>query len=342
MEESKFSKENKDRKNSLFVGLIAILEVVIIVAIIGVFVYKPEPEVIAGEAEASEYRVSGKILGRVEEFFAEEGEFVHKGDTLVVISSPETEVQLAQAQAAKTAADAAQQKALKGPKSEQVQSAFELYQKAKTAREIAEQSYQRVQRLYDKGVVSLQKRDEAEALYKSAQSSEKTARLQYNMVRNGVDEEGKATAQAMVEQADGAIKMVNEIMKEKFLVAPIDGVIEGIFPHKGELVAPGAPVMSIVDESDMWFVFSIREDKLKGFRVGSEWIIKVPALGKRTYRVKVTHIKAMASYATWRATTASDQYDVRTFEVKARPMETIEGLQPGMTAIIHQNDQDEE
>ncbi len=342
MENNKLGNELKEKKNSLLVGLVAIVEVVVIVAIIGVFVYKPEPEIISGEAEASEYKVSGKILGRVEDFFAEEGDFVHKGDTLVAISSPETEAQLAQAQAAKSAADAAQQKATKGARSEQIESAYSMYQNAKTAREMAEQTYQRIQRLYDKGVVSLQKRDEAETLYKSAKESEKTAKLQYNMVRNGVEEEGKAAAQALVDQADGALKIVNEIMSEKYLVAPIDGVIENIFPHKGELVAPGAPVMSMIDETDMWFVFSVRENMLKGFNVGAEWLIKIPALGKRNYRVKITHIKAMASYATWRATTASDKYDVRTFEVKARPMETIEGLQPGMTAIINPEQQDYE
>ncbi len=340
MENNKSEKSIKDKKNSLLVGLVAIIEVVIIVAIIGVFVYKPEPEIISGEAEASEYKVSGKMLGRIEDFFAEEGDFVHKGDTLAAISSPEADAQLAQAQAAKNAADAAQQKVSKGARSEQIESAYAMYQSAKTAREMAEQTYQRIQRLYDKGVVSLQKRDEAETLYKSAQESEKTARLQYNMIRNGAEEEGKAAAQALVDQADGALKIVNELMSEKYLIAPIDGVIENIFPHKGELVAPGAPVMSMIDETDMWFVFSVRENMLKGFNVGAEWLIKIPALGKRSYRVKITHIKAMASYATWRATTASDKYDVRTFEVKARPMETIEGLQPGMTAIINPEQQD--
>lgn len=327
--------KNKDKRNSLVIGLIAIIEVFVIVGIVGIFVYRPEPEVIAGEAEATEYRVSGKVPGRIEEFFVEEGDEVHKGDTLVAIYSPEVAAKMAQAQAARNAAEAQHQKALNGARKEQIEGAYEMYQKAKTGREIYEKSYQRVQRLYDKGVVSLQKRDEAEAQYKAALATEKAAKSQYTMARNGAQEEDKAAAQALVDRADGAIQEVNLYLSERYLISPTDGIVSGIFPNRGELVGQGSPVMSIVDNTDMWFTFSIREDLLKGFYVGSEWLIEIPALGERTYKVKITHIKAMASYATWRATKSNDRFDTRTFEVKARPMEQIEGLRPGMTAIMN-------
>lgn len=324
----------KDKKNSLLIGLVAIIEVIVIVAIIGVFVYRPEPEIIAGEAEASEYRVSGKVPGRIEEFFFEEGDYVQKGDTLVAIYSPEVAAKMAQAQAARSAAEAQHLKAEHGARPEQIEGAYELYQKAKTGREIYEKSFQRVQRLYDKGVVSLQKRDETEAQYKAALATEKAALSQYNMAKKGAQEEDKAAAKALVDRADGAIQEVNLYLSERYLLAPASGIISGIFPHKGELVGQGSPVMSIVDMDDMWFTFSVREDLLKGFCVGSEWLIEIPALGERTYKIKITHMKAMASYATWRATRANDRFDTRTFEVKGRPMEEIEGLHPGMTAIV--------
>jgi len=327
-------RNSTDRKNSLLVGLVAIIEVIVIVAIVGVFVYRPEPQIIAGEAEASEYRVAGKVPGRIEEFFVEEGDEVKVGDTLVAIYSPEVEAKMAQAKAARSAAEAQHQKALHGARKEQIEGAYELYQKAKTGREIYEKSYQRVQRLYDKGVVSLQKRDETEAQYKAALATEKAALSQYTMAKNGAQEEDKAAAKALVDRADGAIQEVNLYLNEKYLIAPASGIISGIFPNKGELVGQGSPVMSIIDLDDMWFTFSVREDLLSGLCVGSEILIEVPALGKRTYKVKITHIKAMASYATWRATKANDRFDTRTFEVKARPMEDIEGLLPGMTAIV--------
>lgn len=327
-------KEKKDRRNSLLIGLIAIVEVVVIVAIVGVFVYRPEPEVIAGEAEASEYRVAGKVPGRIEKFFFEEGDMVRKGDTLVSIYSPEVAAKMEQAQAARAAAEAQHQKALHGAREEQIEGAYELYQKAKTGREIYEKSFERVQRLYEKGVITLQKRDETEAQYKAAAATEKAALSQYNMALKGAQEEDKAAAKALVDRVDGVIREVELAEEERYLTSPIDGVISGIFPNVGELVGQGSPVMSVIDMTDMWFVFSVREDLLEGFGVGSEWFVQVPALSKRTYRVKISHIKAMASYATWRATKSNDRYDTRTFEVKARPMEKIEGLLPGMTAII--------
>ncbi len=318
----------------MLIGLIAIVEVVVIVAIVGVFVYRPEPEVIAGEAEASEYRVAGKVPGRIEKFFFEEGDMVRKGDTLVSIYSPEVAAKMEQAQAARAAAEAQHQKALHGAREEQIEGAYELYQKAKTGREIYEKSFERVQRLYEKGVITLQKRDETEAQYKAAAATEKAALSQYNMALKGAQEEDKAAAKALVDRVDGVIREVELAEEERYLTSPIDGVISGIFPNVGELVGQGSPVMSVIDMTDMWFVFSVREDLLEGFGVGSEWFVQVPALGKRTYRVKISHIKAMASYATWRATKSNDRYDTRTFEVKARPMEKIEGLLPGMTAII--------
>ena len=175
--------QKKDRRNSLLIGLIAIVEVVVIVAIVGVFVYRPEPEIIAGEAEASEYRVSGKVPGRIEEFYFEEGDMVRKGDTLVSIYSPEVQAKMDQAQAARAAAEALHQKALNGARKEQIEGAYELYQKAKTGREIYEKSFERVQRLYEKGVITLQKRDETEAQYKAALATEKAALSQYNMAK---------------------------------------------------------------------------------------------------------------------------------------------------------------
>ena len=327
--------EKKEQKQgNLLIGLGVLLSVIVIVALIGLFALKPAKNEIVGEAEASEYRISGKVPGRVEMYLAEEGDQVKKGDTLVIINSPEVEAKMAQAVAARDAAEAQNQKAIHGAREEQIQGAYELYQKALAGEEVYRKSFERVDRLYQKGVVTAQKHDEVEAQYKVAQANVKAAKSQYDMALKGAQEEDKAAAKAMVARVDGVIQEVEIAKAERYLTSPVDGEVSETFPKPGELVGQGMPVMSIVDLSDAWFHFAIREDELKDITLGSEMQVKVPALGEETYPVKVTFIKAMASYATWRSTQTNGGYDVKTFDVKARPMTDIPNLRPGMTAIV--------
>lgn len=315
-------------------GLVAMLIVVIIVALVGVFALKPEEEVISGEAEATEYRVSGKVPGRIEMYLAEEGDQVKKGDTLVVINSPEVEAKLEQAMAARAAAEAISEKAQNGAQREQITGAYELWQKALAGEEIYRKSYERVQRLFEKGVVSEQKRDEVEAQYKAASATVKAAKSQYDMALAGARSEDKAAAAAQVARVDGMIKEVEIARAERYLTSPIDGEVSDRFPKTGELVGQGSPVMAIVDLNDIWFTFAIREDMLQGITQGTHLQVRIPALGDDLHEVAVTYIKAMGSYATWRSTQANGKYDVRTFDVKAKPLNTIPNLRPGMTAIV--------
>ena len=309
----------KQRKEgSLLLGLVALLTVVIIVAVVGILALRPEKTLIQGEAEAAEYRVSGKVPGRIEMYLYEEGEHVKKGDTLVVIYSPEVEAKKEQAMAAREMAEAVNQKAKNGAQREQITGAYELYQKARAGEEIYRKSYERVQRLFEKGVVSAQKRDEVEAEYKAASATVKAAKSQYEMALAGARKEDKAAAEA-----------------ERYLLSPCDGEVNELFPKVGELVGQGSPVMSIVDLSDVWFTFSVREDMLFKFPVGSVVQVTIPALGSDVrYPLTVTHVKAMGTYATWRSTKQNGGYDVRTFDVKCRPTTTIPNLRPGMTALV--------
>jgi HlyD family secretion protein len=325
----------KVKEGSLLLGLIALLTVVVIVAVVGLIALRPEKTLIQGEAEAAEYRVSGKVPGRIEMYLYEEGEQVKKGDTLVIIYSPEVEAKKAQALAAREMAEAVNLKAKHGARSEQIQGAYELYQKAKAGEEIYRKSYERIQRLYDKGVVSAQKRDEVEAQYKVSVANVKAARSQYQMALSGAREEDKAAAEAQVAKVDGILQEVAAAEAEKYLLSPCDGEVSELFPKPGELVGQGSPVMSIVDLNDIWFTFAVREDMLYLFPVGSAIQVTIPALGDNTkYAVTVTHIKAMGTYATWRSTKQNGGYDVRTFDVKCRPTVTIPGLRPGMTALV--------
>lgn len=326
------------KEGSLLLGLIALLTVVVIVAVVGVLALRPEETLIQGEAEAAEYRVSGKVPGRIEMYFYEEGEQVKKGDTLVMIYSPEVEAKKAQALAARDMAEAVNQKAKNGARREQIQGAYELYQKAMVGEEIYRKSFERVQRLYDKGVVSEQKRDEVQAQYKAAEATVKAAKSQYDMALAGARVEDKAAAEAQVARVDGILQEVAAAEAEKYLLSPCDGEVSELFPRVGELVGQGSPVASIVDLNDVWFTFAVREDMLYHFPLGSVVEATIPALGNNIkYPLTVTHVKAMGTYATWRSTQQNGGYDVRTFDVKCRPTTAIPGLRPGMTALVSEN-----
>jgi HlyD family secretion protein len=324
----------EDKKGSLLLGVVAMLTVVVIVALIGVFALREEEVFITGEAQASEYRVSGKVPGRIEMFLAEEGDQVKKGDTLVIIYSPEVQAKMDQAQAARAMAEAVNEKAKNGARQEQIVGAYELWQKAKAGEEIYRKSYERVSRLYDRGVVTAQKKDEVEAQYNAAVATVKAAKSQYDMAVAGAREEDKAAAAAQVARVDGIIQEVELARAERYLTSPVDGEVAECFPKTGELVGQGSPVMSIVDLKDAWFSFAVREDMLRDIKVGSRMQVRVPALGDDLYIVEVSYIKAMGTYATWRSTKQNGQYDVRTFDVKARPLQPIQDLRPGMTAIV--------
>lgn len=292
------------------------------------------PEIVQGQAEVSEYRISGKVPGRILEYRVKEGDFVHKGDTLVIIEAPEVTAKMMQAKAAEAAAQAQNQKAIKGAREEQVQAAFEMWQKAKAGLDIAEKSYARVKRLYDEGVLPAQKFDEVSAQRDAAIATEKAAKSQYTMAKNGAEREDKMAAEALVNRAKGAVAEVESYIKETVLLAPIDGEISEIFPKVGELVGTGAPIINMSDLKDMWVTFNIREDLLSTIRIGENVEATIPALGNKKASFKVNYMKDLGTYAAWKATKTSGQFDLKTFEVRAIPTETIEGLRPGMSVIM--------
>ena len=324
----------KKNRTNLVLGLVVLLSVIILISIIGWIILKPEPEILQGEVEATEFRVSSKLPGRIQEFRAEEGSHVQAGDTLVLLQSPELMAKLAQAEAAEDAALAQNQKAIKGARSEQIEGAYEMWQKAKVGLDIAEKSWQRVKGLYENEVVTAQKFDEAEAQYKAAAATEKAAKSQYLMAKNGAEREDKLSAQALVDRAKGAVSEVEAYMPETKLIAPISGEISEIYPKQGELVGQGAPIMSIVDLNDCWITLNVREDQLSNFKMGREIKASVPALKVKNAMFKVTYIKALGSYATWKATKTTGEFDMKTFEVHAKPVNKIEGLRPGMSILM--------
>lgn len=326
----------KSRKRyNLSAGIAALLVIVIAVGVAGYIVSAPETPVIQGEAEAAEYRISGKVPGRIGHLLACEGQEVHHGDTLVVIDSPEVRSKLAQAMSMKSAADAQNRKTASGARQEQITAAYQIWQQAAAGEEIAKKTFDRMQRLYLEKVISAQKWDEATAQYKAAKAVCAAAKAQYDLVRKGAGEEDRATMEALSSQAAAALEEVESYLGELYLTSPVDGTVSAVYPMTGELVGQGAPIMTVTDLSDMWITFNIREDMLNGLRCGDRLRVRIPALGdSRIYDTEVYYICVRESYATWRATKESGSYDAKTFEVRARPVNRIDGLRPGMTAIV--------
>lgn len=326
--------EKAKRSYNLVIGVAALLSIIVIFALVGYLVSRQKPLVLQGEAEASEYRVSGKVPGRIDELYVREGQMVSKGDTLVYIDSPDVRAKLAQATAARNAAMSQRKKALNGAQKEQIAGAYELWQQALIGADVMKKSFGRIQRLYDQKVVSAQNYDEVKAKYEAAVAQANAAKSQYDLAVAGARIEDKEAAQALVDQANGAVMEVEGYMSELYLTSPANGVISATFPKVGELVGTGSPIMTVTDLDDVWFTFNVREDYLQGMTQGTTLSIEIPALGGKQCKATVNYIAVRESYATWKATKETGLYDAKTFEVRAVPSEKIEGIRPGMTALI--------
>lgn len=328
------SSEQKKENRTLLSILALVVLAVAVLAIIGfLFMNKPST-ILEGQADATSVRVSGKLPGRIVDFYVKEGDMVKKGDTLVHIHSSLVEARLQQARGMETAASAMNEKVDAGTRSQIIQSAYELWQQSLAAVTITKKTYDRLENLYKEGVVSEQKRDEAKAAYDASVAASKAAQSQYEMAKQGAQKEDKTSARAMVDVAQAGVSEVEAILEDQYLTAPCDGQIDVIFPNEGELVAMGAPVMNVLKTEDKWITFNVREDRLNDMKMGKEITVMVPALDKKEIKAKIYYVRDLGSYATWNATKTTGDWDSKTFEVKARPLEAQPDLRPGMTVIL--------
>lgn len=323
----------KKESKAISVALVIVVAAVAVLAILGfVFLRKPA-ELLEGQADATSVRVSGKLPGRVVDLYVSEGDMVHKGDTLIHIHSSLAEAKLMQAEAMETAAKAMNRKVDSGTRSQIITAAEELLAQATAARVLAEKTWQRMENLYNEQVISAQRRDEAKAAYDATVAGEKAAAAQLSLARDGAQSEDKESSAAMVTVAQGGVDEVNALLEDQYLVAPADGLIDQIYPEVGELVSLGTPLMSLLKVDDKWVTFNVREELLSDMKQGEKIRIMIPALDKMEVDAEIFYIRDLGSYATWRATKATGDWDSRTFQVKARPVDPIADLRPGMTVI---------
>lgn len=324
-------------KNRSFGTGIVVLIILVVLTLGGSVLLKPKKVILQGEVEATEIKVATKLVGRIDSLMIHEGTEVKKGDLLLTLISPEVSAKMEQAEAAKRAAQAQSNKAQNGARKEQIRAANNLYLKAKAAADLYKITYDRVSNLYDEGVVPQQKRDEARTQYEAAKLTEDAALSQYEMAKKGARYEDKQAAAALVARANGAVNEVASYMSEKRLVAPINGEVSSIIAKRGELITPGYPVVTITDLSDIWFTFNVKEDLLHKLKKGTKMEVFLPGMDMKKIAVEVSFIKAEGAYATYRATQSVGGFDMKTFEVRAIPVNHIDGLRPGMTALLDWN-----
>ena len=289
---------------------------------------------VQGETDATHVDIASKVSGRVDSIYVREGDMVRRGQLLATLDGTEIRARAVQAQAARDAAKASRDRALNGYRSEEIRSARDNYERAAAAEAIAETTFVRYNRLMSEGVIPTQKRDEAEANYRTSREATAAANAQYDLVRSGNRAEDRAAAIAELRKADGAVAEATSYVDDNALRSAVDGQVMVKVVEQGELVSPGLPVLTVVDLSDQWITVNVREDRLAGLKIGDTLSAVIPALGSDRHRFTVYYISPLGSFATWRATRESGGFDVRTFEVRARPPRPLEGMRPGMSALI--------
>lgn len=319
-------------------GKVLVVAALIALIVLGIstlqkFATEPRDAYLQGQMEARRVLVAGKVPGRVERLFFREGDVVEKNAIVAIISSPEIEAKKMQARGALGAARAQANKAQNGARSEDVTALKAMADRAQEAANLAKNTYDRVQKLYNEGVLPLQKRDEAETQMKASQSAADAAKAQYDQALAGARSEDKAAANALVLQAKGANAEVDAYLEETKIRAPISGEVSVKLVEEGEVVGSGMPVVAVTDLDDSWAVFHLREDLLKNVSKGKTFMMYIPALDSHV-DMEVSYIASVGDYATWRSSKESGGFDLKSFEVRMRPTKKIENLRPGMSVLF--------
>lgn len=328
--------ENSESKKgrTLSIAFIVVLVAVALFTVIGMIAMRHQPLVLQGQAEATEIRISGKLPGRIDTFLVEEGQWVKQGDTLVVINSPTVEAKYRQVDALKQVAVEQNKKIDAGTRKQIIATAQQLWNKTQSDLTLARTTYNRILTLYKDSVVTSQRKDEVEAMYKAAVAAERAAYEQYQMAVDGAQKEDKASAASMVDAARSTVDEISALLVDSRLTAPENGQIATIFPKRGELVAPGTPIMNLVVMDDIHVVLNVREDLMPQFKMDGTFVADVPAIGKENIEFKIYYISPLGSFATWKSTKQTGSYDLRTFEIHARPTQKVDDLRPGMSVLL--------
>lgn len=324
-----------NNKKYIAIAFVVVLLLVVIISTIGIIGMGNKPEILQGQIESTEIRISGKIPGRIDNFYVKEGQNVSKGDTLVVINSPEFWAKYDQVNSLGNVAVYENQKIEEGTRKQIVETVRQLWNKTKSDLDLAKTTYNRINTLHKDSVVTTQRKDEAEALYKAAQAAERAAYQEYQMALDGARKQDKESSKSLVDAAKSTIQEISILLEDTKLIAPESGQISVIYPKRGELIGPGTPIMSLVVLEDAHVVLNVREDLMPNFTIGGKFKGDVPSVGGKDIEFEIYYISPLGSYATWKSTKQVGSYDMRTFEIKARPTQKVGDLRPGMSVLVN-------
>lgn len=295
--------------------------------------FEPKPILIQGQIIAQQYSVASMVPGRIEKVYVNEGDSVRQDQLIFTLSASVLDAKRDQAQAGHNAAAAMAKEAENGARKQQLQAANDQWQKALTAERLYQKTYQRVNNLFNDGVVSEQKRDEVYAKWQAAKLTQNAAYQLYNMAKEGAPKTLKKAAVEKANMAQGAVDEVNAYLSETTIKSAFNGEVAQVLLHQGELAPQGFPVVTIIDNKNAWLSLIVREDHLSHFTKGSQFDAFIPALNQRL-TFTVTHLSAMGDFATWRATNATTGFDLRSFEIDAKPTTPTDALRMGMSAVV--------
>jgi len=322
-------------RNPKFIKSLISIVIISILVLTGIWLLtKPKAIILQGRIEAKEIYLSAKIPTRINTFEVKEGTSVKKGQLLATLESPEILAKEQQALALRDAANAQKNKATNGARVEEISGAKSVYEKASAAANVIKKTYVRMENLFKDGVISEQRRDEIFAKKEVALKDQEAALSVYQMALKGARSEDIEAATALVKQADGALIELESYKNERNIIAPIDAEVLNFLPEEGELIGAGYPVVHLVDLSNSYAILNIKETSLYNFKKEGVFEATIPALNNKKVTFKIYYVAALGDYATWNATKATGDFDVRTFEIKASPVSEEVELRPGMSFLI--------
>jgi HlyD family secretion protein len=326
----------KPRTSSSGIGP-ALIVVVVAVAVAGLsawYLLRGEPLLVQGEVDATRFDIAARVDGRVAEIPVERGQNVSAGAVLVKIDNPETLAKNQQALAAKIVAEAQLANVKVGTRAEVVAARKAELERAQSSVVLAQKTFDRVSQLAEHGNAPIARLDQATDTLHESQRNTDQAKSAYEQAVNGYTKEEHEIAVAAVKKAAADIAAVQSIIEQMVVYAPVASQVYQRNVEPGEYVSPGVPLITLIDLNDMWIHFDLREDLVKNLKVGDRFDVRIPALADRRVTVEVKLIATKGEYASWRATRATGDFDLRTFSIRAYPVDKVPELRPGMSAYL--------
>jgi HlyD family secretion protein len=318
------------RAPSIIVGVVAIA----VVALSAFYLLRPEPLLVQGEADATRLDIAARVDGRVKEIPVERGQNVPANAVLVRIDNPETVAKLEQMRMAMAVAAAQLANVLVGTRVETIAARKAELERAQAALVLAQKSFDRTNTLTQQGNAPQARLDQMTDSLRESERAVDQAKSAYDQAVNGYTKEERAIARANVEKANADIQSVQSIIDQLVVYAPLASQVYQRNVEPGEYVSPGVPLVTLIDLADVWIHFDLREDLVKGLKVGDRFDVHIPALDDRRVTVEVKLIATKGEYASWRATRATGDFDLRTFSIRAYPVQPVPELRPGMSAYL--------